>query len=375
MVGEISNATTRIALIGGGHAHLHAVKHAARFHARNLDLALIDPGKFWYSGMATGMLGGQYDVDRDTIDLAGLCERNGVTFLQDRMIAADEVRKKIMLAKGEAVSYDVLSFNVGSEIAVENLPGAIEYGWPVKPIHNLWRLRQALEAHFQREQKRARIVVIGGGATGCEIAANLAELARRRKGAVNVTLVSRSSGLLPNAPAGAQRRIHALLASRNIDIVCPRSVNRIDKSAVYLEDGDALDCDFAVVATGLRAPAWLDDLPFAMDEHGLRVESTLQVENAPGVFAVGDCMSFIERPLPKLGVFGVRAAPVLLKNLISTASDEPLMQYQPQKRYLAILNLGQNRALALWDKFYWYGWSSHWLKTRLDTGFLRQYRP
>ena len=64
----------KIGLIGGGHAHLHIIANAEKFRLAGLTLTLIDPGDFWYSGMASGLLGGSYKPDNLRIDLAALCK-------------------------------------------------------------------------------------------------------------------------------------------------------------------------------------------------------------------------------------------------------------------------------------------------------------
>ena len=68
-------AGKHVVLVGAGHAHLHVAKCAAAFGR----LTLIDPGLFWYSGIATGMLGGTYDRADDVIDPKTLVERHGGT--------------------------------------------------------------------------------------------------------------------------------------------------------------------------------------------------------------------------------------------------------------------------------------------------------
>ena len=78
--------------------------------------------------------------------------------------------------------------------------------------------------------------------------------------------------------------------------------------------------------------------------------------------------------LPKLGVFGVRQAAYIHANLLASLEGKPLAEYKPQKRYLAILNLGDGTALSTWGPFWWNGRSSMWLKDFIDRRFLEGYR-
>ena len=94
----------------------------------------------------------------------------------------------------------------------------------------------------------------------------------------------------------------------------------------------------------------------------------------PRVFAAGDCADYQPRALPKLGVFGVKAAEVIHHNLLASLQQRPLRPYQPQRRWLAILNLGNGQGLLLWWRFWWRGRFSAWLKNRIDRRFMAQYR-
>ena len=70
-----------VVLVGAGHAHLHIANQAADYVDAGARLILIDPGKFWYSGMATGLLGGRYEPEDDQINPGELIRRRGGEFI------------------------------------------------------------------------------------------------------------------------------------------------------------------------------------------------------------------------------------------------------------------------------------------------------
>lgn len=82
----------------------------------------------------------------------------------------------------------------------------------------------------------------------------------------------------------------------------------------------------------------------------------------------------LDHALPRLGVYGVRQAPVLLHNLAARLASRPLQRYVPQRQALAILDVGQGKGLAIRGRFWWAGRLSLAWKSRLDRGFLRQFR-
>lgn len=384
--------TRKVVLVGAGHAHLHLAKHAETFRSEGVEVTLVDPGTFWYSGLATGMLGGAYERQEDQVDPAKLIESQGGRFISDRAVGIDRAAQRLTLASGDALAYDAVSFNVGSRVPIETLDGATHEGvTPVKPIANLWRLREQIEARFgeQRDNgndvengddvRRVTIVVIGGGATGCEVAANLTELARRRGGDAAIRLITGSERLLTSHSPGASRSITRALHRRNVEIVFGKRAKKIEPGRLFLsggdEDGDALPCEVVVVAIGLVPSSLKRELDLPLDdEGGLRVGATLQSVDDPRVFAGGDCASLEGHTLPKVGVFGVRQAPVLLHNLVALLTDQPLKKYRPQKQYLTILNLGLGEGLALRGRWHWRGRLSLWLKEWIDRRWIRQYR-
>lgn len=363
----------RILLIGAGHAHLHVARMAQRFARRGIAVTLVDPNHFWYSGLATGMLGGSYEPEEDRLDPAPLIEQAGGQFIRDRLVRLDRPCRRAWLASGESIEYDLVSLNVGSQVPVEKIPGAAEHGWPVKPISNLYRLRRYLETCFPIHCFD-HLAIVGGGPTGCEIACNLAELAHRHGDEPRISLLVRGSRILPNQPPGAARFLTRWLKKQGVSVQLETPVERMEERALVTPSGRTA-AGLTILATGLRAPTLTRQLDLPLGEDGgLRVNAALRSPGDPRVFGAGDCISFGPRALPKVGVFGVRQAPVLADNLFAAITGQPLRAYEPQKRYLTILNIGRGRGLAIRGRLWAQGrWCMRW-KGRLDRRFLAAHR-
>jgi len=366
----------QLVLVGSGHAHLHVVRHARELLRRGVAPVLVDPGSFWYSGLATGMLAGMHGCHEDRIDPRPLIENQGGRFLRDRVTGLDRAGRRVLLESGAVLEYDAVSFNVGSEVAWSTPLPASDRIYEVKPIRNLWRLRTDLEQRFREDPgSPPRVVVIGGGATGCEVTASIEALAWRRRAALHLTLIGAADHLLPGHPRAATLRITGVLRRRGVELQLSTSIRAIDPEAATAADGRRLQYDHLVLATGLRPPAWLRDLGLPLDGQGaLLLDATLRSVGDERVFGAGDCVRIEGHDLPRLGVFGVRQAPILLSNLLRRRSGEPPLTYRPQKRWLSILNLGHGDALATRGRFTWHGRSSLWLKEFLDRRFLDRYR-
>jgi NADH dehydrogenase FAD-containing subunit len=365
--------TQTLVLVGAGHAHLAVAAAAPRLVAAGLHPVLIDPGWFWYSGLATGMLAGRYAVAADCVDPAALIQAGGGQAIADRVVGLDRVNQQVHLARGAPLRYDLLSFNVGSVVATGALVG-LEHAWPVKPIGDLASLRAQLSQRFaQRPDQPMSLAVLGGGATGCEIAAALRELAFHHRARVTVQLFTRGKTPLAGERPGAIRRLTRALHQRGIAIHAQCDIKRIEPNGLVDSAGRFYPAEQTVLATGLKPPDWLHDLSLCISPAGLKVDHHLQAVDDPRIFAAGDCIDFHGQDLPKLGVFGVRQGPVLVRNLIAQARGERLTPFQPQKRYLRLLNLGRGEALALRGRWSYRGRSMMWLKDRIDRRFLARY--
>ncbi len=365
-----------VILVGAGHAHLHVVAHAEALIQCGARVVLIDPGAFWYSGLATGMLGGSCEPVEDQVDPRALAEAHGVEFIQARVETVSPSLRQVRLAGGGELTYDYLSLSVGSRVNAASIAGAANDPsvWLVKPISNLWKLRVHLETSFH-EGRIPRIVVVGGGPAGSEVAANLIALAARHGVTLPITVTTSSERLIPEAPLRASRSLQRNLTRRGVAIRTRTRIVLREGKFLVAEDGQRISADVVVLATGLEANRLVEtmELPVRPGK-GLLINGTLQSVANDRIFAGGDCAAMESFDLPKLGVFGVRQAACIHANLLASLKQKSLTRYTPQKRYLAILNLGDGTALATWGPFWWTGRSSMALKDWIDQRFLEGYR-
>lgn len=354
--------------LGAGHAHLYSLRRAADFHRQGVRLVLIAPGPFWYSGLATGMLGGFYEPEQDQVDVAALVRSAGGEFIQSTAARIDPAGRKVVLEDGREVSYDALSINVGSEAV--SLPGADGSNvYPLKPLESLARLRRDLEAASTTTR---RVVIIGGGASGGEIAMNVRALLDRI-GATDAEVVLLASGerLFEQFASAAAEKAARILRARRVDVRLRTRAMGVEKAVVTTETGERVTFDFLVNAAGLRPSPLPGASALATDERGaLRVNRFLQAVEEPAIFGGGDCVAFEDHSLAKIGVYAVRESPILFYNVLAFLGQKKLRAFKPQRSFLLILNLGDGTGLAVWRRFSWHGRAAYWLKDFLDRRFL-----
>ncbi|MCC5882063.1 MAG: FAD-dependent oxidoreductase [Halomonas sp.] len=381
MLRESDIEPPRIVLIGAGHAHLHVIRHIGRLAEARV--TLVDPGSFWYSGMASGVLGGSHDSSEDRIDPKRLARHHGVNHVRGRLARLDHPQRLVYLADGRSLPYDLVSLNLGS-IAPTLAPLAEgPRAWAVKPIQQLVALRHCLETAYRRGECPA-LVVVGGGASGVELACNLRALAEKHAARTSITLVTRGNTLLDGAPQGAQHWIAGHLQRLDIQVRCGMRAVSYHRQGVLIaaqpvardqENLELIECQHVMHASGLAPPPVLEHLGVRLIAgRGVAVGDTLQSVEDQDIFAAGDCAALVDHPLPRLGVYGVRQAPVLLANLAARLKGRNLHRYTPQVSALTILNLGQGNGLAIRGRLWWAGRLSLLWKRRLDERFMQRYR-
>lgn len=365
----------QVVLVGGGHAHLYVVSQAEAFRTADAELTLIDPGMLWYSGMATGMLGGMYTPEQDQVDLRALCARNDVTFHQSKAVSLDRKAKTLKLESGETLPYDLLSLDVGSAVDMSRLNDPDSLAWSVKPISGLLDLQAALAA-YARDGRSCAIGVIGGGPTGSEIAINIQAFCNGAGGQSSMTLMHGGQRLLPGFPEKAAKTLSRILEKRGIDVQLGTRVSELrredEKTVVHTNDGRALTFDIVVLASGLVPSPSVAAL--GLGDNGLAVNNRLNSQEDKSIFGAGDCIAFADRALPKVGVFGVRQAPILKDNLLASLSGQSLMTYEPQENFLIILNLADRTGLAIRGNWHMHGRLAFLAKNFIDTRFMKTYQ-
>jgi len=365
-----------LVLVGGGHAHVAVLRSLAMRPEPAGRVTVVSTGPYaTYSGMVPGVLAGLYRTDEARIDVRALAARARAAFIPDRAVHVDPERRVLTLAHRPPLRYDIVSFDIGSRPMAPERVGRDAPVVMVKPIEcALQGIEAALIIPPLEDAHRA--VVVGAGAGGTEVAL---ALAARLRGRGSVTVCD--AGPLPMQAAGARvsRFVLRALERRGIRFLGNASVERATAEQVFLTDGRSLPATLIIWATGAAGPELFADSGLCVDERGfLLVNDELHSAEHPEIFAAGDCATIASHPtLPKAGVYAVRQGPVLTHNLRATLHGAARTQvFEPQRRFLSLLNTGDGRAILIYSGFAAEGRWAWRLKDRIDRAFMRKYaRP
>lgn len=367
-----------LVLVGGGHAHLTTLSNIRKFIARGHRVTVIGPSPYhYYSGMAPGMISGLYRPQEIRFNIRKMVEDRGGEFVLDRATGIQARSREVLLKSGSRISYDIVSFNIGSRVPRESIAADNGTVITAKPIENLVRGRMAVLDSIKgvSPHNPARLVVVGGGPAGVEISAALWKLAADAGGKTRVILIAGGS-LLRNFP----RKMHELalnsLKNRGIKVIEGPRVQSTEGGVVSLSDGTALEADHIFLAVGVRATEIFMNTFVPTDEDGgLLVNPYLQSIEFPEIFGAGDCITFLGKNLAKVGVYAVRQNPVLYHNLLAGLERTSLRQFKPgNPDFLVLLNMGDGTGIFRRGEWVWQGRAAFRLKDFIDRRFMKKFQ-
>jgi selenide,water dikinase len=364
-----------VVLVGAGNAHLQFVRMFAMRPIAGVAVTLVSEAPVMpYSAMVPGHIARDYTWNEITIDLVRLCRAANVRFITARALAIDAADQVVRFASRPEMRFDALSLGVGSSIA---LPPGLTWGdtsWPIRPMSGMIERLDHLEQTLCRTNGPFHLVIVGGGASGCELA-----LAIRRRfekfPQLRMTLLQSTERLLPGFTLKAADIFAGLLQAKQIAVRTNVRVLGGTARTLELRGSEAMEYDAVLWATHAAPPELLrtSGLPLA-DDGFLRVHATLQSVGNPAVFGTGDCIAIENHPdLLKNGVYAVREGGVLFENVARYLTDRPLETFQPQKVCLCLMNTADGQAVFNYGPLVWKGRLVRWLKDRIDRAWMEKF--
>ncbi len=377
------DSPVQVVLVGGGHAMLPTLVAAAAWRDDGLAVTLVNDHRYlYYSGMVPEFLGGVYREDEVRIDLADLCRRQGIAFVEAAATRLDSAQRIVYTADGTPLPYVLAAFDIGARN-----PGVADGAIRTKPLHHVTRLGALLADLEAGRRSSLRLLIAGGGAAGVEVALNLsARFAGPDRPALHLTVVEATDRLLPAFPEAMSRFATDLLHGRGVTVRTQERIVDLTPAEAVLERHGTLPVDAALWATGTVGPALFREAGLPCDPRGfLRVRPTLQSPADPRLFAAGDCavLQGYEH-LPRVGVHAVKQGPTLRGNLYRTArllqqgrppSGDDLAPFRPYPAAPLILSTGAPTALWVSGAVWLHGRPFLRLKHLLDRRWIRRYNP
>jgi NADH:ubiquinone reductase (H+-translocating) len=266
--------TVNVVVIGGGYAGTSA---ANRLRARpGVKVTLVNPRPQFVERIRLHQyVAGTRDATLDYDTLLG----DRVTLLVDRATRIDTDAREVHLASGRTLRYDYLIYAVGSTAATPAaVPGSAEFAYPIGE----WEHAQRLRAAIDRAPADAPVTVVGGGSTGIETAAELADQGRK------VTLVC-GAQLAPTFLAPARRSVARWFGKHAVEVLEQARVAEVGPDSVVLSDGTVLPSAVTIWTCGFGVPELAAASGLRTDEAGrLLTDEALVSFDDDRIVAAGD---------------------------------------------------------------------------------------
>jgi NADH:ubiquinone reductase (H+-translocating) len=241
--------------------------------------------------------------------------RRGARYIRGDLAAVDSGSRRLKLADGREIGYDYLILATGVSAAYFGVEGAAENTCGLYTRADAIILRDHIMTGYERlsgngADRDFSIVVVGGGATGVELAGTLGEL----RGAVlkstfpdvdpkrvHIHLVEMAPALLMPFDTRLRDYSRRQLVARGVDIRLGTKIAAVRPGSVLLEDGQVLPSDLTVWAAGISAPPAAASWGLPQGKGGrILIEHDLRVRGQDAIFAVGDIALNPDAPTPQL---------------------------------------------------------------------------
>lgn len=355
---------TKIVIVGGGAGGLElATKLGNKLgRSKKAEITLVDRNNshLWkplLHEVATGSL----DDGVDALSYLAHGYNHHFNFQLGSLTGLDREQKNITLAAiyNEAqellvpertLDYDILVMALGSKSNDFGTPGIkencifLDSPQQAHRFHNEMLnlfLKYSADTNAQAENRKVNIAIVGGGATGVELSAELHNAVRQLNSyglkklapsALNITLVEAGERILPALPVRISSAAHQELTKLGVRVMTKTMVTSADEDGLNTKEGEHIDADLMVWAAGIKAPDFMKDIAGLETNriNQLVVKPTLQTTLDEAIFAIGDCASCPRKEggfVPPRAQSAHQMASRCYGNILAMLKNKPLKDY------------------------------------------------
>jgi len=306
----------RLLILGGGFAGLDVARSIGKSRAAReyWDTLLIDKENFFqFNPLLPAVAVGSVETRHIVYPLRDMARHRQIRFVKNKAMRIDLNAREVLLHNDLIVPYDALVIAVGSVTNYYGVPGAEEYTRPFKTIVDamyvrarvveLFEMAEQTETAAQRKNLLS-FVIVGGGITGVEIAAELSDMALDTLGPkypsvsrsdFSVTIVEIGDRIIPAAIPKHSAYVQKYLERRGVKILLGHGAVRVEPKRIHLSDGSSIETFTTVWTAGVHPPDLVRQLPLTHIKDGrVRVDEYLRALDTAGnpvedVYVMGDC--------------------------------------------------------------------------------------
>ena len=373
----------KIVAVGGGAAGLELVTRLGdRFGRRSrARVTLVERARtHLWKPLLHEVAAGSIDPGEYEVNYLAQAHWHGFRYRLGEMIGLDRAAKEVRLAATfddegreitppQSVGYDTLIIAIGSVTNDFGTPGVAERAVPLET--------QAQAARFNRRWVNAciraqtqdgpvrpgqlHVAIVGAGATGAELAAELHRTAREvvayglyridPQRDIRIVLIEAADRILPALPERISEATHRLLDEMGVEVRTGAKVREVTADGLQLADSSFIASELVVWAAGVKAPEVLRHLDGLEVNriNQLVVEPTLQTTRDPDIFAIGDCAACPRRgeptPVPPRAPAAHQQAAHMVRQIERRLRGQPLLPYT-YRDFGSLVSLGKHTTVG-----------------------------
>jgi NADH:ubiquinone reductase (H+-translocating) len=376
-----ASSTHRVVIVGGGAGGLELAVRLGRKckKLRKISVTLIDRNlSHLWKPLLHEVAAGTLDSGVEAIDYLALAQHNGFWFRPGKMIGLNRAEKLVALEalvddRGRPiisqcmVPYDTLVLAIGSSSNDFDVPGVknhclfLDSRQQADLFHKML-LSRFLQLQYSDDLEPARvpsllIAIIGAGATGVELAAELYHVATKLKGfgfdhldaasPIKITLIEAAPRILQALPERLSRAAEKYLRKIHIDILTSSKALEVTEDSIILDSGRAIEAQLKIWTAGIKAPELLRSLGGLETNHTnqLLVQQDLTTTTDPDIFAFGDCAACPQpgkiQTVPPRSQAAHQQASVLTKSILRRLNGMAPLPFV-YKDYGSLISLSQS---------------------------------
>jgi len=354
----------RIVIVGGGAGGLELATRLGRTLGRKgrAQVILVDANltHIW-KPLLHEVAAGSLNSSEDELNYVAQAKWNHFQFQLGRMSGLDRATKRIQLAAtldedgrellpARTLDYDTLVLAIGSTTNDFGTAGAAQHCIFLDTREQAERFHKQLLTHYLRaharqgEDDQISVAIVGAGATGVELSAELHHAAQElaaygltgiQPENMRITLIEAGPRVLPALPERISQPVHRTLEKLGVRVMVGSPVSEVTAEGLKTASGEFIPASLKVWAAGIRASSLLKDLDGLESNriNQLVVRPTLQTTRDDDIFAFGDCAACplgdgSERNVPPRAQAAHQQASLLAKSLVARLDGKPLGEYR-----------------------------------------------
>src|SRR5215217_7729299 len=362
----------KVLVLGGGFGGYTAAKDLCELIEDRDDVGILVLAKnnfFTFWPMVPGIVSSDIDARNVAQPLRRALITAGASFRRAEGKELDLERNVVVSGGGIEFPFDHIVISLGGLPNFFGIPGVEEHSMTMRGVEDAVRLRNRVIERFEEVSlirgeippSKLTFVVIGGGATGVEVASEIHTLVHEHLAPdypnidphrVRIYLLEALPNILPELDPALRRAARTRLANERIEVLVNAMAEEITGDCVRLKGGRQIYTENVIWTAGNRPNQTVQDFGLPFDERtGIKVDQTLRVEGYDNIWAIGDCAAIQDvrqeegKIVPPTAQAAIQEGHLAARNVIKTIDGETDLEEFEYKPIGQLVELGSDFAV------------------------------